>query len=212
MFQVISRDSLTPEDIGVELTLELWFYVNWNSIYWLNCNLGYKYYQKCIYDITYFWTITKLHNIQDHERHKAMYYNHTCLHYYNISTNFVFIYKFGFCHWMIFTSRHLGFFRIRHIGMTQYLYKWFRSIFSSWKYRCRHQNYDSMSIRSRNIAQIRFSWWPKPISCTKVDNANNIPRKPLIQIKSGGGAWWPNLAHGLPVSIINQDINKNKIC
>ena len=54
----------------------------------------------------------------------------------------------------------------------------------------------SMSIRSRNIAQIRISWWPfknewlKPISRTKViprNIANNIPRKPLIQIKSGGG-------------------------
>ena len=57
--------------------------------------------------------------------------------------------------------------------------------------------------------------WLKPISRTKVifrNIANNIPRKPRIQTKSGGGAWLPILAHGLPVSIINQDMNKNKIC
>ena len=30
---------------------------------------------------------------------------------------------------MIYPGRHLGFFRICHIGMTQYFYKWFRSIF-----------------------------------------------------------------------------------
>ena len=30
---------------------------------------------------------------------------------------------------MIFTGRHLGFFRIRYIRMTQYFYNWFNSIF-----------------------------------------------------------------------------------
>ena len=42
--------------------------------------------------------------------------------------------------------------------------------------------------------------------------ANNIPRKPLIKMVRDWGAWWPILAHGLPVSIINEDMNKNRIC
>ena len=128
------------------------------------------------------------------------------------------IWTFWFCPKMIFTSRHLEFFRIRHIGMTQYFSKWFHSSFCPWKHRCRHQNYDSMSFRSGNIAQIRFSWhlkkWPKPISRLKVilrNIANNIPKNLLIKMHSGGGAWWPIPAHGLSVSIINS-IKRNIIC
>ena len=44
---------------------------------------------------------------------------------------------------------------------------------------------------------------------------NIIQSSPLIKmvplVESSGGAWGPILAHGLPVSIINQDVNKNKI-
>ena len=60
-----------------------------------------------------------------------------------------------------------------------------------------------MSIRSINIAQIRFSWrpfknkWLKPISRTKIiprNIVNNIARKPLIQIRVvgvHGDQFWP---------------------
>ena len=46
--------------------------------------------------------------------------------------------------------------------------------------------------------------WPEPISRTKVISrsiANNIPRKPPIQIKSGGCAWLLILAHGLATCV-----------
>ena len=63
-----------------------------------------------------------------------------------------------------------------------------------------------------------FEKWPKPISRHNIfsDNiVNIIHRSPLINIvplmESSAGARGPILAHGLYVSIINQDVNKNKI-
>ena len=44
---------------------------------------------------------------------------------------------------------------------------------------------------------------------------NTIHKSPLIKmvplLESSGGSRGPILAHWLPVSIINQDVNKNKI-
>ena len=93
---------------------------------------------------------------------------------------------------MIFTGRHLGFFRIRHIGMTQYLYKC--------KYRCRHQNYDSMSIRSTNIAQMRFSWrllkknGRNPYHVPRLTTLTTVPGSPWSKsrvVVVHGDQFWP---------------------
>ena len=63
-----------------------------------------------------------------------------------------------------------------------------------------------------------FEKWPKLISRPNFFSGNIvniIHRSPLINMvplmESSEGARGPILAHRLPVSIINQDVNKNKI-
>ena len=57
-----------------------------------------------------------------------------------------------------------------------------------------------------------FEKWPKPISRPQFFSGNivnTIHKSPLIKmvplLESSGGARGPILAHGLPVSIINQE-------
>ena len=90
---------------------------------------------------------------------------------------------------------------------------------------CRHQNYDSMTIRTRDIVQIRFSLRqailkngqnPYHVPFFSGNIVNIIHRSPLIKmvplVESSGAARGPILAHGLlPVAIINQDEHKNKL-
>ena len=66
---------------------------------------------------------------------------------------------FLLCHKLIFAGGHLGLFQIRYIGMTQYVYAFVQ--FSDLEnIGVDPKIFDSMSIRTGDIFQIRFSWRP----------------------------------------------------
>ena len=111
-------------------------------------------------------------------RHKSIFYNHSCPHYYNIFYYFYGIlanriwflkYTLLFCQKIIFAGSHLGFFRIRNIGMTQCLYKWFHSILWPKKHGVDTKNMILCKLELETLSTLdfrcgNFEKWPKPTS------------------------------------------------
>ena len=78
--------------------------------------------------------------------------------------------------------------------MTQYFYKWFHSTFYPENI-CVDTKIIilcQLEVTKLDLHGGHLNKLPKPISCPKIIHlniSNNIPRKPLIKMESGGGAW-----------------------